>query len=625
MKFVNPAMPMLGESLDGFFVRLAELNYYESPRWICWLAGFSTSNSVINVNLYPRNVEELLPLSRVTGASAYELFAMTFFPDERIKDAVCLDWDASVPIYAVHKTSSKVCPACLAKTGFIKKKWGISLVTVCTEHRCLLLDKCPQCGSKISVFRKSIIKCACGLDFRDVKTPLINEAELKIARQIDRYMETKLFIKGVTCNSIEEMELYNFTRLMYFTVGQFARICDTTGKFTAQAFENEEMHSKLVKAYNVYSDWPANFRKFLDWKQKHPSSSLGDTGIVRDFGSFYRGLFESFDDPEFDFIKQEFKDYLEQSWVGGHVNRLKHVELQGSCRKYVTRAEAIKQLGVRDSSIDRYMRTGQLKGIRRKSGSRSLVLIETKSVQDLKQEIKKGLSLKEAGFFLGIGHESVVDLVIGGHLKSLKCPADGYATWLIDLGSVMDLLKKINSKVSGSSPVETVSFSKAVRMLSSQGFSIGNLIAMIVGGLIKVCSITSERGLQGFRFDRINVESLIHQRVNEKKHNLMTLEEVANRLHIKYEVLSQWADRGFVMVEKQKDDRKRRRYISEEGMLDFQKKYVLSSALAKSYGVSSSRLIQILGKQGIYPVSGPTIDRARQYLFRVKDISNPLF
>ena len=628
MRLITTTDPMQGESLASFFVRLTELNHYDSPRWICWLAGYSISNRILNANLLAKSIEDLFLLSQATGIDVALLFSMTFYPDDKIKGANTLTEGILVPMHAIHKSSTKLCPYCLSENSYIKKAWETSFYTVCAKHKSLLIDRCPSCDRKISIFRKSIVKCNCGFDFRDAKASIVQGLGLHLALQVEKMIQGNLFKNNlISYSSIEDLQLYDFSRLLFFTAGQLIGICDTTGKFIAQSTKNAELHPMLLEAYSVYEKWPHNFYKFLDRLQKQSNTSVRDTGVNKDFGSFYRSLFESFSEPSFDFVRKEFIKYLENHWDGGHIKRLKFLGSNANSKKYITKVEAMRLLGVRDSCINRYIDDNILKGITKNAGKRKLILIDINSATELKQKMDKGLSLKEAAFILGIGHESIVNLVVYGHLTTLKSPADGYTYWLICPESVDNLLTMIKNKIWKSAIDENVvSFNRAIRILSSQGYTIGEFIHMVQNDQIRPCTaIAANTGLHQYLFDKKDIENAIQRSVYAKRGDLLTVEEAANQTNIKYEVLSQWIDRGFIPLEKVKDGRKRLRYITKESIRIFQKDFILCSSLAKEFGTSSKRLLQVFARYGINPISGPTIDGTRQYLFRSDDVAFPLF
>ena len=47
------------------------------------------------------------------------------------------------------------CPRCLAEdpVPYFRKQWRLAFITACQKHRCLLLDQCPHCHSKVYIHR----------------------------------------------------------------------------------------------------------------------------------------------------------------------------------------------------------------------------------------------------------------------------------------------------------------------------------------------------------------------------------------------------------------------------------------------------------------------------------------
>ena len=48
----------------------------------------------------------------------------------------------------------KYCPLCLKEKEFFKKEWRLSFYTICTKHKCFLIDECPQCKEPISIIKR---------------------------------------------------------------------------------------------------------------------------------------------------------------------------------------------------------------------------------------------------------------------------------------------------------------------------------------------------------------------------------------------------------------------------------------------------------------------------------------
>ena len=60
------------------------------------------------------------------------------------------------------------CPLCLdEKDTYWRKDWRLSFVTICTKHKCLLADRCSDCGACAKPIRRGDLRCwRCGYDVR---------------------------------------------------------------------------------------------------------------------------------------------------------------------------------------------------------------------------------------------------------------------------------------------------------------------------------------------------------------------------------------------------------------------------------------------------------------------------
>ncbi|WP_277212725.1 TniQ family protein [Isoptericola croceus] len=48
----------------------------------------------------------------------------------------------------IHATGSAACPHCLSSNGMWQLRWRLPSSTVCTRHRCYLIEQCPGCGRR---------------------------------------------------------------------------------------------------------------------------------------------------------------------------------------------------------------------------------------------------------------------------------------------------------------------------------------------------------------------------------------------------------------------------------------------------------------------------------------------
>jgi len=63
---------------------------------------------------------------------------------------------------AVRQRRPQLCPMCVWTHRYAKADWDLSLSTVCLEHCCYLIDRCPKCGAAIRWERPAIEWGHCG-------------------------------------------------------------------------------------------------------------------------------------------------------------------------------------------------------------------------------------------------------------------------------------------------------------------------------------------------------------------------------------------------------------------------------------------------------------------------------
>ncbi|WP_018077079.1 TniQ family protein [Thiobacillus denitrificans] len=158
-----PCLP--GEALPGYLLRLAEANGYESIAALLRAAGINTRGLNMGYSSKLRTDAEALAIlgrmavgdpGHLSGHAAKVLDGPAFFMRECRVDSDAL----------LHERV-QVCPQCLAEDGYIKEELELAPVTVCSTHKVLLVDECPDCGRSLDWKRSSLMACGhCGADLR---------------------------------------------------------------------------------------------------------------------------------------------------------------------------------------------------------------------------------------------------------------------------------------------------------------------------------------------------------------------------------------------------------------------------------------------------------------------------
>ncbi|WP_313561976.1 TniQ family protein [Diaphorobacter nitroreducens] len=187
-----------GESLPGYLLRLSHANGYEGiADLLRACTGARKAGVTEMVHALRQSENDLKTMSRVAvGDERHLLHHLGFV----IIDGAIGLHKARVDDDAWLTGQAQVCPQCLATREILSEDWDLALVTVCTEHSCLLLDECPECGGAITWNRSHPCHCEhCGADFRHVRTSAAQSAEVDVAGDFAALAPFRLLGHGAEC------------------------------------------------------------------------------------------------------------------------------------------------------------------------------------------------------------------------------------------------------------------------------------------------------------------------------------------------------------------------------------------------------------------------------------------
>lgn len=614
--------PYENEDLAGYILRLSQVNHYSSPQWIYNLAEIP--QYAANGNFCDRTTQDFSKLAKLLSIEESVLWKMAFREYKSDKVARVKFFGRSLPTYNLSKLRAKVCPRCLAEKSYSRKIWNLIPLTVCPIHHCLLIDVCPQCDRPIRWDRNSVNECKyCELDWRDISSEVLELPKtipshlLFAACGLGELGEAELQIIG-KCHPILNLELEHLISLFSFFAGQLIDVGDTTGKFIAVNRNNAELHELLLSAWGYLKDFPDSFERFLDWYKDKSSHPERDTGIARDFGNFYRRLYKNFPRHTFGFLHEAFENYLATKWDGGYLNsKLGRIEMPDDCdRKFLSGVETAKLLKMTEAWVLRSVECGTLKGRLRKMGKRTSVLVERDSAEAYLQNLKNAISPKEVATILGIGRKAVVNLIEYSCMPAFRGrTVDGHQKWLIDRNAPVDLLNSIDVLLNQTSEItDKCSFDLVIRRLSGSGCTIGSLVRAILNETIVPIIKDKGIGLKQYCFDVRDVDRLV-DKYFKRDEEILTVLDVATLLRVKQQVAAFWIDRGFISAEIKVHQYHCHRKVLRSSIKEFGLKYITAVELSRQLGTSAKKVISLLQKQGVRPVSGRSIDGGRQYLY----------
>lgn len=305
------------ESLFSYISRLSDANYYPTP-------------SCLYKTLFGR-----YPGAKpnfVNHVQGIELLAqLTYTPYEQLLQS-CFLYDGESGLYQagagtflrrciIHSRGTKFCPMCVSESCYARRNWDLALITTCVRHSRLLLDRCPQCGMRISwlwIHRRS---CLCGSNFLAMPSILVPPEHLAITSRIERllgslyeYLWEKDFPEVLLPLDHEQL-----IKILIVFMGQYVGFIDTTGEVLVSIENHLNIHNLLVKVQSLFATWPKGFYSFLDWKR---SAWLIGAGEEREYGEIYYILHKVLVNKEYDFLRNEFSKYLELVDAGYSAGRI---------------------------------------------------------------------------------------------------------------------------------------------------------------------------------------------------------------------------------------------------------------------------------------------------------------
>lgn len=271
-KFLVRPKPFFDESFLGYISRLAEYNSY--------LTAYLVINHITKKMQKSRYAWRMILDNPYESAS--ELADLTgndvsdFLP--KIQSVVnknhYIFFNSSVWSYAINSYFPQYCPMCLKEKHYYRAIWDLIVYTACPIHKCLLINKCMQCGSNQKLFRNKTSECKCGFDFRDAEVTKIPENKIRIETHILKQLE----LAGINLDSQKNILLDNFSfpecvnALCFFT----KRISVLKGysKSIKRLSSDGLMHSLVNEALKIFDDFPLNYNIWLEntvKKVRHPS------------------------------------------------------------------------------------------------------------------------------------------------------------------------------------------------------------------------------------------------------------------------------------------------------------------------------------------------------------------
>lgn len=579
---VRPS-PIEGESAIGFLIRVAAANGYEQPR---------------HLQRAVRTLDRLCDALRMPVNGLTPLVG----PFPSYWGGAELRTGLAAADYNHHLM--RWCPLCLEESDHLRGQWFLKLCTVCTRHSAYLHDHCPSCGQPQRLERPSVSTCYCG---NHLMAARITPASTPVTRLTQAIEDA---IAGLApTEGLPPLKASEWVRLAKY-LGQFSESSQPKRPGQVANLHLLEVATTLMHGLShLLDDWPTNFQAVLASIHRTQQAT---PSLRRAFSPIYRVLYVELNAPCFQFLRDAFETYLHENWWGLVCKRnrsLRPETVENHPR--LTFKDAARQAGTSPAMV-RHLAQGELIASMESplpSGRRTRS-IHQREVERLALIAQGMLTLADVAELLQLPERRIRELVSAGIvIPSVSKSSTGSAAWGFSRESVCSLSAVVGKVSPGAVAVAIKRILRTWRLRSNEFVA---LVHAVMSGQLRSTNSTpipfgaiclaKEEAREWLRSFRLHGDSWL------------SVDEAARILELKQQVAYELVAKGLLPSVRTTSSV---RQISASDLRTFQGNYVSLAELARVRQCSPRSL---LAATNAVPVSGPSVDGARQYFFRRIDL-----
>ncbi|WP_316852876.1 helix-turn-helix domain-containing protein [Ralstonia holmesii] len=358
----------------------------------------------------------------------------------------------------------------------------------------------------------------------------------------------------------------------------------------------------------LLENWPEHFNHLL---QRIQDRRREMQSLRRSFGCLYRVLYVDLQAPGFQFLRDAFEKYLGENWWGFVCKRNRSLRNETvTTHPRLTLASAAQQAGTSLSMV-RHLIEAKLLSVEEgvmPSGRRvrSVHRFDVPRISSLAHE---ALTLTEVAGLLALPENRVRLLVAAGLLTPLVSKRETHsATWLLPASQLEEYCSIVGSDRRDGVPVSLKQILKSWRLHDGEFAAVVNAIRE--RKLLPLSDRPTPLGCVAL--DAKTTRTWLRER-RQTLEESVSIDQAARALRVKQEVAYGLVTRGFLCAMPAVAGQRR---IRKTDLYAFMETFVSLAALARARGHSPRATLRMLQA---CPVSGPTVDGARQYFFRRAD------
>jgi len=508
------------------------------------------------------------------------------------------------------------CSVCLGANALPRIGWELLFADACAACGHWLQDVCAECGDAVTWRRDMLLHCPCGASLARQPAKSAPAALAKLSRTLEQ-----LALGQPRCE---------LTHLHGLTVAQCQRLVRVLGAYGGSRHQRAPQKisgadtldvswTVTTVAAEILDQWPRAFHQFLSRQSAESASGAGRMPGV--FGGFYRALYKGLKEPEFDWVRQAFEEFIAEHWVGAIGQRNRRMpEAVLSRLAWMPGPEAARLIGVSSTRLQYLIDSGAVRAMRRVSvAGRTFVMVRREDIEAIRDAEAAQLTLAQVATQLGIKRQRL------GRLLPTLCPEAVKVTlqgtpWLIPRSwvngwlSIMEHLPICQETPDGSVPLDHV-----LRYGPLGDEAVAQLLSDISSGaLLPRARTSTHNGLAGVVIDQREIA----RRAEATGTRGMSVVQAAEHLGVKQEVAYALIRLGLLAAEEVRMDRRTAAIVSAEQLQRFRKDFVFAAELARTCGRSPKAVVAALAAEGVTEIVGPNLGNCRQVVFARKDVDS---
>jgi len=497
----------------------------------------------------------------------------------------------------------KFCSLCIRDNAYIKIKWQFRPSLICSTHKIWLRDSCNECGEVISMNSSRIKICQCGAKLDEQNCFAASPDMQKMQEFIEgRYSFYSEEIPSLT----ERLNL-----LLFFSKWFRFR------KGSQSLLSSEGGYNPLVEAAEALFSERSGFINFL--KKLH-ELQIRSPNRIKHFERFHHEFYKKFPSSNFSYFRDIIEEYINENWSkplsGRNINFSEAtirnhpwIPLRAACRDYDISKSTFKQAFL----------TGLVRYKTEEKQKRKLTYLFKPDIDDRLFRLKDFITAKEAALILGLNKQQFSQLKESNFFKIAISPSQSnLSVWSFSREEVFGLRDNLTHGL----PRVDGDVWSLPHILKYYGGQIDNATYVVTNairtGELKAVGIDTNRpGLASMNFLKQDFLNWLQLRKHDREN--LSVPVVSKILRVNQEFTYQLVNRGFL---KTKNDSNGTKWITEEGIANFEKRFVILAKLSKLANVNSRVLLEYLSSRTIYPVDYKSENPLRQKIYKKSDLIN---